>query len=149
MQLQTKSILSPKWKCLDRSVIYLCNVKKTPSDEGKNYIGLTENTFKSRWYQHKNSFKYESKATATELSKYVWRLKNEGTSDPILHWEIIDHAKSYRNGSKACNLCLTEKYHIITSKLFLLNKRSELVSKCRHSNKFFLNNYKSVPPDAT
>ena len=60
---------------------------------------------------------------------------------------IFDHASSYRNGSKSCNLCLTEKFHIITSKLPLLNKRSELISKCRHVNKFLLSNYKSVPPD--
>ena len=136
-------------KCLDRSIIYLCNVKATPTDEGKSYIGLTENTFKNRWYQHRNSFKYESKANSTELSKYVWSLKNNGIADPILSWKIIDHAKPYKNGSKKCNLCLTEKYHIITSPLKLLNKRSELVSKCRHSNNYFLNNYKTIAPDPT
>ena len=29
----------------------------------------------------------------------------------------------------------------------LLNKRSELISKFRHVNKFILKNYKAVPPD--
>ena len=111
-----------------------------------HYIGLTENTFKERWNQHKYTFRHESKEKSTELSKHVWNLKRSGI-EPILHWEIIDHASSYRNGAKTCNLSLTEKYHIITSKLNLLNKRSELVSKCRHANKFYLNNYKSVPPD--
>ena len=90
--------------------------------------------------------KYEKASKSTELSKYVWDLKNTGI-EPNLSWEIIDHASSYRNGSKSCNLCLTEKFHIITSKLPLLNKRSELISKCRHVNKFLLSNYKSVPPD--
>ena len=91
-------------------------------------------------------FRHEKASKSTELSKYVWDLKNTGI-EPNLSWEIIDHASSYRNGSKSCNLCLTEKFHIITSKLPLLNKRSELISKCRHVNKFLLSNYKSVPPD--
>lgn len=137
-----------KGKCRDKHVIYLCNVKSSESDPGVNYIGLTENTFKERWYQHKNTFKYEHKANSTELSKYVWSLQSINIA-PILEWEIIDHARPYTNGRKTCNLCLTEKFHIITSNLKLLNKRSELVSTCRHVNKFLLKNYKVVPPDPT
>jgi len=133
-------------KCLDKSVIYRCNVKISEQDEGMYYVGLTENTFKERFYQHKNSFKYENKASATELSKYVWELKKDNIN-PILSWEIIDHAAPYKNGSKHCNLCLTEKFHIITAKKKLLNKRTELVSKCRHINKFILKNVKATPPD--
>ena len=68
---------------------------------------------------------------------------------PILSWEIIDRARPYRNGSKTCSLCLTEKFHIITSKRQLLNERSELVSTCRHATKFSLKNYKVFPPDHT
>ena len=133
-------------KCLDRSVIYKCHVKSHENDEGAHYIGLTEGTFKGRWYKHNHDFKNITKEKSTELSKHVWSLKKLGT-EPILTWEIIDHAPSYRNGSKTCSLCLTEKYHIITSKLNLLNKRTELISKCRHSNKYYLNYYKTVPPD--
>ena len=43
-------------------------------------------------------------------------------------------------------LCLTKKYHIIFSTKNLLNKRNELVTKCRHENKFYLANYKNIPP---
>ena len=57
----------------------------------------------------------------TIISKYVWGLqKNDIT--PTLTWEIVDRARPYVNGSKACSLCLTEKFHIITSKKKLLNK---------------------------
>lgn len=132
--------------CRDKHVIYKCTIKSSTNDEGTNYIGLTENTFKERWYQHKNSFKYEHKENATELSKYVWSLQKKSIT-PILSWEIIDHARPYSNGGKSCNLCLTEKYHIITAKQKLLNKRTELVSTCRHVNKYLLKNYKSTPPD--
>ena len=135
-------------KCLDNQLIYSCHVKTTAADEGIHYIGLTENTFKERWNQHKNSFKHENKANSTELSKYVWELKKKGTT-PIISWEIIDHARPYNNGSKVCHLCSTEKFHIITSKRNLLNKRTELVSTCRHVNKFLLKNIKVSPPDPT
>ena len=36
-------------------------------------MDLTENTFKDRFYKRKNSFKYESKYNATELSSFVWK----------------------------------------------------------------------------
>ena len=119
---------------------------KSENDEGKQYIGLTGGTFKDRWARHNYSFRHEKASKSTELSKYVWELKNSGIESKLT-WEIIDLATLYKNGSKTCNLCITEKYHIITSKLSLLNKRSELISKCRRVNKFLLNNYKSVPPD--
>ena len=133
--------------CLDKELIYRCILKENTTSDGVNYNGLTENTFKDRFYKHRNSFKYESKANSTELSKHFWEMKRKGIKKPIMHWSVIDHAKPYQNGSKRCNLCLTEKYHILTSPVNLINKRSELVSKCRHENKFHLVNYKAIPPD--
>ena len=132
--------------CLTENVIYKCHVKESVNDEGKHYIGLTGGTFKDRWSSHNYTFRHEKAKKSTELSKYIWDLRDKGV-EPILSWKIIDRANSYNNNSKNCNLCLTEKYHIITSKLPLLNKRTELISKCRHVNKYILNNYKVVPPD--
>ena len=41
-----------------------------------------------------------------------------------------------------CHLCLSEKLAILLAKPdTLLNKRSELVAKCRHRNKFKLNKF--------
>ena len=79
-------------------------------------IGLTGGKFKDRWASDKYLLRHEKAAKSTELSKYVWELKNNGI-EPNLTWEIIDRAMPYKNGSKTCNLCLTEKYHIITSKI--------------------------------
>ena len=47
--------------------------------------------------------------------------------------------------TKKCRLCLQEKFEILAypNPDELLNKRSELVSKCRHVNKFLLANYKA------
>ena len=46
--------------------------------------------------------------------------------------------------SNHCKLCRTEKFYIIESldDKNLLNKKSELVSKCRHQNKLLLCNVK-------
>jgi len=42
-----------------------------------------------------------------------------------------------------CNLCLMEKLCILSAdKSTLHNKRSELITKCRHENKFFAANLK-------
>ena len=44
--------------------------------------------------------------------------------------------------SNYCLLCLKEKYFIINypHEEILLNKRSELISKCRHENKIIVAN---------
>ena len=46
--------------CLTNSVIYNCNVKDNNNDTGVNYIGLTEHTFKDRFYKHRSAFKYKT-----------------------------------------------------------------------------------------
>ena len=89
-------------------------MKENTTSDGVNYNGLTENTFKDQFYKHRNSFNYESKANSTKLSKHFWEMKRKGMEKPIMHWSVIDHAKPYRNESKRSNLCLTERYHILT-----------------------------------
>ena len=124
--------------CLISSVVYKATV--TTSDEEKQYIGLTDSTFKTRYTHHKYTFKTPKHRYSTELSKFVWKLKDNNTSYNI-KWSIIDRAQSYSPKTKRCNLCLTEKLHIIYSdSQSLLNKRTEFLSKCRHSNKFLLIN---------
>ena len=58
---------------------------------------------------------------------------------------IIKSVTAYPNISKKCHLRLQEKFEILNypDQNELLNKRSELISKCRHVNKFLLSNYKS------
>ena len=126
--------------CLTPSLIYRAHVKTDTDSTGKSYIGLTEGPFKQRYNNHTLSFRDRKRENSTELSKYVWKLKDEHTSYKI-HWSILAKAAAYNNKTKRCNLCLTEKLHIIRADTStLLNKRSELISKCRHENKFLLKN---------
>ena len=117
----------PKWNCrqkdncppegnsLDKELIHQCNLKENTTSDGVYYNGLTENTFNGQFYKHRNSFKYKSTESLTELSKHYLEMERKGIKNLIMHWSVIDHTKSYTNESKRCNLCLTEKYHILTS----------------------------------
>ena len=111
------------------------------SENKKHYIGLTSNTFKTRYSLHKTSFTNKDKRNNTELSKYIWKLKDNNTAYQI-EWKILKIAKPYTPASKKCNLCLWEKYYIITAdRTNTLNSRSELTSSCRHKSKFLLSDY--------
>ena len=126
--------------CQMESVIYKC-IAATTIENDKTYIGLTEGTWKQRSYKHTSSFRNKKYENSTALSKYVWKHKPE--NEPTLNWSIIRSAPAYSNISKRCLLCLSEKLEIIThpNQEDLLNTRSELISKCRHQNKFLLKNY--------
>ena len=74
------------------------------------------------------------------LSKYIWELRDH---DKVydLKWRIIKRANAYQGNPSLCiTLFLSEKLCILTARDTLLNKRSELVTKCRHENKFFATN---------
>ena len=82
---------------------------------------------------------------STSLSTYVWNIKEKDDATPTLKWSILRHAKSYSANARNCPLCVQEKFEILfyQTKAEILNKRSELITKCRHINKFMLANYKS------
>ena len=125
--------------CQTPAMVYQAKViAKNKTTE--TYVGLTENAFKKRYANHKASFKDPSKRLNTELSKHVWRLKDEGTEHRIT-WKILKRAAPFNPISNRCNLCVWEKYFIICkSELASLNKRNELVTPCRHRRKFLLSN---------
>ena len=102
----------------------------------KIYIGSTEHSFKTRSNNHKISLKYRKHSHSTCPSKYIWELKDKGTNHEI-KWSITKRAKPYSGKPSHCNLCLAEKLCILTvDKSVLLNKRSELITKCRQGTNF-------------
>ena len=103
---------------------------------------LTEGTFKQRYTQRKLSFRNINYSnSSTELSKRIRTLKDKNT-DFTINWSILATAPACSNKSKQCHLCLTEKLYLIRAKKrSLLNNGKELVSKCRHENKFYLANF--------
>ena len=126
---RTKEECPMSKKCLVESIVYQATVCTNDNSPPQTYVGLTENAFKTRYYNHKTSFTLYEKRNSTELCKYVWQLKRKV------------RAKPYSPASNRCNLCLWEKYYIICKpELATLNKRNELVSSCRHAKKFLLTN---------
>ena len=128
-------------------MVYRREVTSSSTEPTNNYIGLTELSFKDRFYKHKNPFKYRNKINSTELSNHIWNLKDRKIENVDIKWTILDRAPAFKNGSKRCDLCLTEKYHIIYEDFETLNKRNELLSNCRHKCKFLLCNFKETPPE--
>ena len=113
------------------------------ANDGPNqtYVGLTANTFKTRFNNHKTSFKNPSKKHCTELSKHVRKLKDDRVNFNI-KWRILKQAKPYSNASNKCNLSLWEKYFIICNPTMASrNKRNKLVSSSRHAKAFLLRNF--------
>ena len=110
--------------------MYRANVA---SQEGtKNYVGQASNTFNG----HVNSFINPKKKHSTSLATYIWNLTGSGV-DYNISWERMCLAMPYKIGDRYCQLCLSEKVHIARSNMEetreeALNKRSEIMAKCRH-----------------
>ena len=119
-----------------KGLVYQATVtREDNSEEKKNYVGLTEGTFKTRYYNHICSFRNPKRRNSTELSKYIWHLKDSNVNYSI-KWEIIKQCRPYSNKTKRCNLCLYEKFIIVYHpELSSVNSRTELISTCRHKNK--------------
>ena len=133
-------------KCVTPKVIYRADVTNKTNNGQKFYFGLAETTFKERYNNHKWDVKHIKCQNNTELTKYIWNLKNNNIKYTI-KWKIID--KVYGNANLAmCKLCLMEKRWIINhiTDTNILNKKSEIINKCRHLNKLLLKRYQELPP---
>ena len=109
------------------------------------YLGVTEGEFKrNRYYNHQQSFWNEDYKNSTTLSTYLRSIKSTSEEQNVnLSWEVMRQAAPYSNISRRCLLCLHEKLAVAfyPNPEELLNKRSDMISKCRHLNKFLLMNF--------
>ena len=110
---------------------YLCRFK--------DCLEITENEFKTRYYQHTSSFRLNHKKPATTLSEFIWKLK-ESKTEYHLSWDVIERAQPYSAATNSSNLCIAEKYFILKTKPSL-NKRREIFSSCPHRKKHLQQNY--------
>ena len=116
--------------CNVESIIYQAEITSQTTRE--TYTGLCDTPFKLRYRNHTSSFHNERYRNATELSKHVWNLKDQNIHYNI-KWHKIKQARSYSNVSKQCNLCLGEKYFILSKpEMPSLNNQNKLTNcKCR------------------
>ena len=121
--------------CINETVVYKATV--SIGTEERTYIGSTEGVFKKRFNNHKSDFKYERNKSKTTLATYIWDCKAKDIT-PSVKWDIVQKCSKYKGGNRKCDLCLTEKLLILRNKHNPLNKRTELMAKCRHLRKFKL-----------
>ena len=78
----------------------------------------------------------------SKLSKYIWQLKDESKHlQHTLRNTCVSCA--LKCGTRHCDLYLTEKYIIARADQdYILSKRTEIILKYRHRNKYFLKNVK-------
>ena len=133
---RTKSDCPLNGECLKSCIVYKATVSKASGDV--SYLGVSETSFKDRYYNHTKAFRNKQYAKDTELSKLVWELKDAGEPFSVT-WQIAASTKALKRGNGRCDLCSTEKLLIIMAAPgSIINKRDEIVSKCRHRNKFLL-----------
>ena len=90
--------------------------------------------------KHSTTSKYQ---TDTELSNEYWNITSANKTSNI-SWEILRTHKSCNQSPKRCLLCVNEKLAIALYKDDnMLNKRSDIISNCKHRNKYMLASYDS------
>ena len=104
--------------CLANNIVYKATVFTTLGDS-RVYIGMTEYSFKTRFNNHKVSFKHRKHSHDTVLSKYIWDLKDSNT-DFSIKWSIVRRARSYRRNPSHCNSCPMEnsEFYLVTDQHF-------------------------------
>ena len=105
-------------KCLINKIVQKTEIE-TKNDinelSTKVYFGISETEFKSRYNNHTMSFRNQTHENDTELSKYIWSLKDEN-KDFDIKWSILKKSSGYSNIYKSCNLCRLEKLVICNFK---------------------------------
>ena len=125
--------------CQIHSIVYKATV--VAGENRRDFTGLTSQTFEQLFNSHQQSFGDKNYQSSTALSKHIWSLKEKDSSFDK-KWEVQKKATEYQNTTGRCNLCVAEKLAIIRAdKKTSLNKISELVSKCRHKNRYYLCNF--------
>ena len=95
-------------KCLSGYLVYNALVDRLDSNKTKHYYGTCKKNFKEHYNNHRASFRNKNKEKSTELSEYIWELKDNNIQHN-LKWRIASKAHLYVCRSRKCNLCLTEK----------------------------------------
>ena len=130
-------------KCLSENTLYQADIS-SENFQTKIYYGISETRFKTRYSNHKKSFNHEKHKNDTQLSNELCKIK-ASKEEPVLVWKILGQYEAYNVNTKRCLLCLNEKLQVaIYRGNNMLNKRTEIISKCRHRNKYALASYDSM-----
>ena len=125
--------------CLVPTLVYKAEVETGAIR--KHYFGQTAITFKKRWSNHMSDCRIPSKRQSTTFSNFMWSLKDR-EEDSNVRWSKVSVTRPYQRGGRSCSLCLTEKVSIARDTTReMLNKRREIMNRCRHRDRHYLTNY--------
>ena len=101
-------------------IVYRADVTNK-TDEHKYYYGMSDTPSKELYENHKTSFRHISHLTPSDLSKYYWKLVDNGAV-PTIKFSIAKRVKG-NTFVINCNLCLREKAFIIRNldDIYLMN----------------------------
>ena len=130
-QISRKAECPTPGMCNTDGVIYQALVKTNDGGE-ETYVGLAKN-FKKQFRSHRRTLATELEGEKTTLSTYFWKMEEE-EKEPIVTWKFLETGLSnYNPITKACQLCLREKYIIVFEpEKATLNSRTEMYASCRH-----------------
>ena len=115
----------------------LYKTSTTPNEgnsKTKIYYDVSETAFKLRYANHKKTFNNIKYQTDTELLNEYWNIILANKTSNI-SWEILGTHKSDNQSSKQC--LFSEKLVItLHGDDNMLNKKSEVITKRRHRNKY-------------
>ena len=104
--------------------------------EAKSLIGMTGNTLKEHFNNHKKSLTKIEYRNNMELSKYAWDWK-EKEREFSIQWPILRWTAGYSSVGKSCRLCLQEKLCILNpDNTDLLKRKYEVYLNCVHPKRF-------------
>ena len=89
--------------CMQENVVYQATVATETTME--SYAGLASN-FKERYRNHQTSFRHSNKRNETELSKYIWDLKDQKKSFRV-KWRVLKTCHPYNSERSA--ICAFKK----------------------------------------
>ena len=132
--------------CQVSTVVYGTEVIINGEEPGHTYIGICEPMIKERIRNHYKAFNNREYETDSKLSEFIWDLKDKGISNYKIKWSILRRVSGYNSVTGKCSLCNMEKVLIsqFKDRGKLINKRLDLVTKCRHQNKHLLCNYSGI-----
>ena len=81
---------------------------------------------------------FKNQTNQTVLSEKVKELTNMNIENSV-KLELLENRRPYSQNSGRCELCTAEKFYILYSNLEnKLNRKTEVISKCRHKVKYKL-----------
>ena len=70
-------------KCLSGHLVYNTSVDRLDTNEIKHYYGTCKKKFKECYNNNTTSFRNKNKEKSTELSKYIWELKDNNIQNNL------------------------------------------------------------------